>query len=337
MLGRAAARPRRARRRARLGADHRDDGRPGRESSGRVADDQLTRPARAARSNSVATEPPCAAASRRRRARVRGRRLRAGAGRAGAAVPRHPAGRAGADGPQHPGLGRLRGRPVRRHARPRTRRRRGPDPRSRSTARSPAASPRTSTRARCCVDGAPGVAGHGARRRCRPSGSAARRCRSTVAGHAVEEAAVSAPPDERGSALVELTWLGHPAAGAAGVDRALGLRGAARRVRGQRRRPGRRPRLRARRRRRRRARRAREAAARQALADQGVDGQPPDVRSSRCGRPATATARGAVITVRVALPRRPAAAADVLGGGRAQLRAGLDATPCPIGQFRDTQ
>ena len=141
--------------------------------------------------------------------------------------------------------------------------------------------------------------------------------------------------DERGSALVELTWLGIlllvpvlwivlsvfevqkgpfatiGAARAAGRAFALAPDDATGRSRA-------------------------EAAARQALADQGVEGQPLDLTVSCRPEPRNCHEAGSVVTVvirsRVDLPFLP----DVLGGGAPSFA--LDAShTVPIGQFREAE
>ena len=79
--------------------------------------------------------------------------------------------------------------------------------------------------------------------------------------------------DERGSALVELVWLGILLLVPLVWIVVLGLRGAARRVRASRRRPARRAAPSRSRPTTPTGERAAEAAARQALADQGIDGE----------------------------------------------------------------
>ena len=226
-----------------------------------------------------------AAPARPRRARVGGRRLRARAGRAGAALPRHPPGRAGAATCATPWP-------------PRPRRARGTPPRS--TAARPTAPPgpasqidgavsgrfaRDVTARQATVDGAPGVevtvranvpalglGGPGGRARASP-GTRSRSSRR------------DARAPRRGRQRPGRADLARrPAAGADAVDRAVGLRGAARRVRASAARPARpaaptpSPRTTP------RGGPRAEAAARQALADQGWP-----TRRSRCGSPARRT------------------------------------------------
>ena len=139
--------------------------------------------------------------------------------------------------------------------------------------------------------------------------------------------------DERGSALVELTWLGilllvpvlwivvsvfevqQGAFATSGAARAAGRAYALAPTDAQ-------------------GRAQAEAAVRRALADQGVDGQPWRLQVRCQPLPGNCHAPGSVVTVRVDsrvdLPFLP----DVLGGGAPSFA--LDAShTVPIGQFRD--
>ena len=228
----------------------------------------------------------------------------------------HPPGRARAAGAQHLGRGGLRGGAVRRHARPRARPTapRAPAPRSRG--RWPPGSPRTSTRAPVLVARRAGRRGDRPRRRTRSRhrrpGHRAHRHRARRRGGAMKRPPVREGSGERAG---RAHLAGHPAAGADGLDRAVGLRGAARRVRGERRGAIGRPGLRARARRRRRVgsrprrRRGRRWPTRASPTRGGSS-------TSRAADPADCHTGGAVVTVRitssVALPFIP----DLLGGGR---------------------
>ena len=142
------------------------------------------------------------------------------------------------------------------------------------------------------------------------------------------------PRDERGSALVELTWLGllllvpmlwillsvfevqRGAFGVSAAARAAGRAYALAPTDGE-------------------GRRHAEAAARQALADQGIANAPLSVRVSCRPFPADCHAGGSVVTVvvrsRVDLPLMPEAL-----GGRAPGFA-LDAShTVPVGQFQES-
>ncbi|WP_395695609.1 hypothetical protein [Nocardioides sp.] len=141
--------------------------------------------------------------------------------------------------------------------------------------------------------------------------------------------------DERGSALVELTWLGilllipllwivvsvfdvqRGAFAVSGAARAAGRAYALAPDDAE-------------------GRRRADAAARQALADQGVHGVPLSVRISCTPYPADCHSGTSVITVHIAsrvdLPLLP----DVLGGGAPSFA--LDAThTVPIGQFQEIE
>ncbi len=175
----------------------------------------------------------------RARGRARGghRRLRAGAGGAGAGVPRHPPAGAGAAGAQHLGRRRVRGCPVRRHPRPGAGRRRGHDQAADRGA--------LADRYADDVDAHPvlrrrraGRRGHRARRRTRPRPRRSRRSSSPSPDTPSRRSEPSIEPrTERGSAARRADLARHPAAGPDDLDRAVGLRGAARRVRRQRRGP----------------------------------------------------------------------------------------------------
>ena len=145
------------------------------------------------------------------------------------------------------GGGRLGGRPGRRDRRPRAGRRGGRDAGAdrrgdRGSVRRGRQRPRRSP--------STGARDRGHRPRPDPGARAGRpgdRGRGVGAGGRGAGAVIDcARRRQDGSAVVELVWLGHPAAGADPVDRAVGLRGAEGRLRGVRRRPLGRPGLRAR-------------------------------------------------------------------------------------------
>ena len=158
--------------------------------------------------------------------------------------------------------------------------------------------------------------------RCRRSGIGGPASTLEVTGHAVEERAVSAGATRRARQRAGRADLArHPAAGPDAVDRAVGLRGAARRVRRQRARPARPaaptrwlPTDAA-------GRRRAEAAARQALADQGLADAPLDVRVTCTPYPARLPQRHVGDHGPGRLPGRPAAAARRPRRRRAELRA----------------
>ena len=274
---------------------------------------------------------------RQRPARLGRRRLRARAGRAHPAVPRHPAGRAGAVRAQHPRLGRVGGRAARGDA--------------------PTAGPADGVAlTRRQIDGA--VSGRfaqdidGPARRwstARPGievtvhASGARR--SGIGGPAVD--ARGDRPRGRGAAAVRrragrgrqragrADLARHPAAGPDAVDRAVSVFEVQRGAFGV-------------------SGAARAAGRAYALAPNDADRAGPrrgrrpagtrrpgvcPTRRSTCGSPArrtppTATAAPRSITVRVVSPRRPAAAAGRARRRRAELRAGRHRTRCRSGSTR---
>ena len=142
--------------------------------------------------------------------------------------------------------------------------------------------------------------------------------------------------DERGTALVEVTWLAILLLVPLVYVVLVGLRGAARGVRRQRRRPGRRPRLHARAvgRRGRAPGPARPPPSRSR--DQGLD-----LRDGHAGAdlrrrdPRDCLSPGSVVHVRMALPGRAAADARRRWAATPRASGSTPSTPVPYGTFRE--